>query len=323
MNTILSGDSTGNTLTGNDANDLLFGNLGNDTLNGGDGNDLLEGGDGIDSLAGGAHNDTYVFGLADGTDTINEVGAGELIRTIRANGGALSSLNFFDSVAGAGGDLVIAYNGQQITVSNHFGIGQVENLVFSGSASYAGYNLGSASYTLSTGPTASPGVNTILSGDTSNNTLAGNTGNYLLFGNDNSDSLIGNSGNDLLVGGSGNDTLNGGAGRDWMQGGSGADTFVFAATADSGGAAGTADIITDFTQADDKIDLSAINAPFNSDVFSFGGQNANVVANSVTWFEDLNGNTIVQLDNTNDAAADMMVVVKGTGLGLTQADFLL
>ena len=31
-----------------------------------------------------------------------------------------------------------------------------------------------------------------------------------------------------------------------------------------------------------------------------------------------NGNTIVQLDNTNDAAADMMVVVKGTGLGLTK-----
>ena len=46
------------------------------------------------------------------------------------NGAALSSLNFFDSVAGAGGNLVIDYNGQQITVINEFAAGNnstVEN----------------------------------------------------------------------------------------------------------------------------------------------------------------------------------------------------
>ena len=46
------------------------------------------------------------------------------------NGAALSSLNFSNSVVGAGGNLVIDYNGQQITVINEFAAGNnstVEN----------------------------------------------------------------------------------------------------------------------------------------------------------------------------------------------------
>ena len=67
--------------------------------------------------------------------------------TIRANGAALSSLNFFDSWHVPVGISVIDYNGQQITVTNHFvlaGTKNIEKLAFSGGASYAGYGLGSA-----------------------------------------------------------------------------------------------------------------------------------------------------------------------------------
>ena len=103
----------------------IFGGAGNDTLDGGNGDDLLVGGTGNDTLFGGGGNDTYLFALNDGIDTINENGGsngggGNDQITIMTNGAALSSLNFFDTVAGAGGNLVIDYNGQQITVINEF-----------------------------------------------------------------------------------------------------------------------------------------------------------------------------------------------------------
>jgi hypothetical protein len=65
----------------------------------------------------------------------------------------------------------------------------------------------------------------------------------------------------------------------------------------------TADVITDFTQGD-VIDLTAINVPFNAvdGSFAFSGLNSDVVANSITWYEN-SGDTIVQLYNTGDTNA--------------------
>ena len=123
---IVAGTSGNDNLNGGSGgNDLIFAGAGNDTVDGGSGNDLLVGGTGNDTLFGGGGNDTYLFALNDGIDTINENGGsngggGNDQITIMANGAALSSLNFFDSVAGAGGNLVIDYNGQQITVINEF-----------------------------------------------------------------------------------------------------------------------------------------------------------------------------------------------------------
>ena len=57
----------------------------------------------------------------------------------------------------------------------------------------------------------------------------------------------------------------------------------------------------------DIINLSAIDANTSSNrnqAFVYGGQNANVVARSVTWFES-NGNTIVQADVNGNATADL------------------
>jgi len=57
-------------------------------------------------------------------------------------------------------------------------------------------------------------------------------------------------GTDTLIGGDGNDRLFGGKGNDTLTAGTGADTFVFAP-------GGGDDAVTDFTQGDDRIDLSA------------------------------------------------------------------
>ena len=261
---IVAGTSGNDNLNGGSGgNDLIFAGAGNDTVDGGNGNDLLVGGTGNDTLFGGGGNDTYVFGLNDGIDTINESGGstpggGNDQITIMANGAALSSLNFLDSVTGAGGNLVIDYNGQQITVIDQFTAGNnstVESLTFFGGASYLGYDLGSSSYTFGSG------ANSIQAGDSDDNTLTGDLGRDLLFGNAGNDTITGGGGSDLLVGGDGNDTLTGGTGDDVLVGGTGNDVltggggnnrYVFA----EAGAA-NADIITDFSTKD-VVDLSPL-----------------------------------------------------------------
>ena len=69
------------------------------------------------------------------------------------------------------------------------------------------------------------------------------------------DLLTGGPGPDFLFGLGGNDTLVGGAGNDTLTGGPGADIFVF--RPNSG-----ADIITDFRDRSDKIDLSSYHIGF-------------------------------------------------------------
>src|SRR5262249_50800267 len=116
----------------------------------------------------------------------------------------------------------------------------------------------------------------------------------------------------------------GGDGGDTLTGGPGNDTFVFAAVADSIPAA--PDVITDFFHGQDKLDFSAIDANTaakGNQAFLFAGQNASVVANSVSWFES-GSDTIVQADvNGDTTAADLTVVLTGIHHNLTASDFLL
>ena len=309
VNTILAGSTALETLTGNTGNDLIFGGAGNDTITSGDGTNLMVGGAGndgmtgginddwlvgganTDTLAGAAGNDTYVFGLADGTDTINESGVGtsdDIV--IQGNGAALTTLDFTDSsTTAATGNLVIAYNGQTATVTNHFvgGTNVVEFLTFSGGATYAGYSLGTGTYTISTDDssprTATAGVNTVLAGSSAAETLTGNTGNDLISGGggidtidggDGSDLLIGDAAADIMTGGIGNDWLVGGAGADSLTGGTGADHFVFMATTD-----GT-DTIADFNSG--QVDVIDILVSAFGGGLTTGTDPATVFASSAT-----------------------------------------
>jgi len=60
--------------------------------------------------------------------------------------------------------------------------------------------------------------------------------------------LVGTAADEVLVGGAGDDTIDGGAGSDVLVGGGGADTFVV----------GDGDIIADFTEGEDTINLDAL-----------------------------------------------------------------
>lgn len=226
-NDIILGMDGDDTLRGNGGNDVLIGGRGNDRLEGGSGNDRLIGGLGTDTLVGGTGNDTYVFGLNDGSDTITEdAGGGSADRIVIATGGeALGSLNARDTNGGTNaGSLVIDYNGNSITVNNHFqGTNSqtgVEFITFDG-GSIGGYALGTEDYRISKSDTGSTrngtsGNDFIAGENTNNQSINGGAGNDLIFGGTGTDSINGGDGDDLLIGNGGNDSVSGGAGDDTM-----------------------------------------------------------------------------------------------------------
>ena len=71
------------------------------------------------------------------------------------------------------------------------------------------------------------------------------------------DNLVGTSGADTMTGRAGNDVIRGGGGRDTITLGSGRDTAVYTAVSDSPFASNW-DLITDFVQGEDRIDLTAL-----------------------------------------------------------------
>lgn len=90
----------------------------------------------------------------------------------------------------------------------------------------------------------------LLFGARGEDVLAGNDGDDVIIGLWHSDRLIGGAGNDRLKGGAGHDVLRGGPGNDGLTGGPGRDVFVHAP-------GDGRDIVQDFTQGDDRIDLTA------------------------------------------------------------------
>lgn len=157
----------------------------------------------------------------------------------------------------------------------------------------------------------------VLFGGTGNDKLFGRGGSDALYGDGGADILDGGEGNDALFGGADADTLIGGLGRDLMLGGSGPDIFDFNAITESGNTIGTADVIADFVEGVDKIDLRDV-----SGVFGYAGPelNTGVGPHSVFWSHS-GGNTIIEVNATFDTTSDMRIVLTGLHT-LTSADFL-
>lgn len=138
----------------------------------------------------------------------------------------------------------------------------------------------------------------------------GGAGADLLVGSTSANALIGNAQNDILMGLGGADILTGGAGN---------DTFQFLKLSDSTTKA--ADLITDFVQGQDKIDVAAIVTSAGA-MFDFIGfqQFSHAAGEFRESFS--HGNTILSGDLNGDSKADFVVVLKGHFL-LELADFAL
>jgi len=142
-----------------------------------------------------------------------------------------------------------------------------------------------------------------LAGGTGGDRLHGGSGDDVLNGGGGNDRLHGGAGTDTLIGGSGSDRLNGGAGNDTLTGGGGADVFVLNYQPGH-------DVVTDFQDGTDKIDLSAFHIASFADL----APSISTVGNSAT----LNLNAAIPLP------MDLVLVLESTApITLTAADFIL
>ncbi len=157
--------------------------------------------------------------------------------------------------------------------------------------------------------------------------LLGGLGDDVLHGGRGHDRLTGSDGNDVLDGSGGADHLFGGAGSDTMMGGSGADKFVFASLSDTSTEPLMCDIIADFKQGEDKIDLSAIDANTTNsvadDAFVFIGEAAFTHQAGELRITS-SSETRVELDANGDGVADAIFTLWWTAQSTpTSADFIL
>ena len=172
----------------------------------------------------------------------------------------------------------------------------------------------------------------LLQGGRGNDYLYGFLGNDTLAGGDGHDTLRGEWGVDHLSGGAGNDWLLGGDAQDVLTGGSGADTFAFWNESDSTRIA--RDIIRDFEQGPDRIDLAGIDARdagggFNDrdDAFTFRGTapftgTAGELRYDILVIGGGEAVTMVRGDTDGDRVSDFELRLDGAYL-LNASDFVL
>ena len=121
-------------------------------------------------------------------------------------------------------------------------------------------------------------------GGDGDDTLYGRGGDDLITGGRGDDVIYNGVGDDTVVADNGKDTLWGGAGNDVLTGGGGDDVFIFEAGSGS-------DTITDFTLADDTLNL----------------------VGTTTDFTDLASVTAASSNTTVDGTAGLMIDLGGGG----------
>ena len=159
----------------------------------------------------------------------------------------------------------------------------------------------------------------------------GGAGNDLIQGSDQADRINGDDGTDRLFGGAGADVLNGGAGLDALIGGAGADrltggagtdVFIFTTSEIDTTKAGPHDVVTDFVQGQDYLDISALYSghAVNSVTPGKAGDAAKLGGYKVEFYTE-GGKTYVIGDTDGKAGADFTIELTGT-FKLKAADFI-
>ncbi len=319
---ILTGDSAANRLTGSAGNDTLDGDVGADTMIGGTGNDNYF----VDSVA-----DVVTELVGQGIDTIRSAITYSLVDTdgAGANGGNVENLTLTGIAAinatGNARNNVLTGNSAANTLT---GAGGSDTLDGGAGADTMIGGIGNDIYFVD----AVTDVVTELAGqgtDTVRSSI-----DYALKANFETLILTGAAGisgtgtaaANTITGNSGNNIIRGAGGRDVLTGADGNDTFKYNAITDSGLTAGTRDVISDFVQSADRIDLLVIdaNGALAGNAFTF-------IAAKDAAFTGVAGelrhitsgaNTIVEGDTNGDAVADFQIQLTGA-FTLTGADFIL
>lgn len=236
-----TGNALDNIITGNDANNILDGGLGTDNLISGAGNDTLmysndriwptrfvawNSGSPGDIVNGEMIEVNPRFGSFDAFD-----GGDGYDKIVMSDGGSALFLDDKYSPNPLGYDMARIHNVEEVEGGNGNDIIDFTSTKFSYS-------------------------DVTFKGGDGNDVLWSSTGNDMNYGGNGNDKLDGGVGNDTLDGGAGDDTIIGGFGQDSLTGGTGNDIFRIISMLDS--LVGKEDVITDFTQGQDKIDVSAL-----------------------------------------------------------------
>lgn len=197
-----------------------------------------------------------------------------------------------------------------------------------------------------------------LDGTTDADFVWGAAGDDVIYGDGYAPGIPGNGqgpaqyvgGNDTLLGGDGNDWLSGGHGADMLLGGGGADRFAFGThipmntntvtpqifVLDTGVGAGARDVILDFVQGEDVIDLSLLlnlgHRHLNvNESYTFIGTAAFTGAGAQVRYAVDGDRTVVQIDGTAfssgavvgvDGVVDAEIELHGA-YALVESNFLL
>lgn len=164
----------------------------------------------------------------------------------------------------------------------------------------------------------------VQAGGTLGGAFSGGLGNDTVMGSDKRDKLQGDAGRDVINGGAGRDFINGGADADELTGGADADDFIYRDLSEMSDAR-RIERITDFTQGEDRIVLSKIDADTTlagNQAFTFIGTAAFSGTAGEMRYVQLNGGTRVLFDDDGDGVADAELRLDGT-INLTEFDFAL
>ncbi len=280
---------------GGDGDDVILGNIGTDELHGGMGKDLINGNQNNDIIFGDVDDDTL-----DGNQGDDIVYGGDGADNIRGSNGRDKLFGDAGNDWMSGGADDDELHGGE---GNDFLEGAVGNdLLFGGD--------GDDTICGNDG-------NDVIDGGAGNDIILGHYGSELIHGGNGDDNIEGNQDNDILHGDEGNDRIRGGIGDDTLIGGLGVDTligavgrdvFVFENLDDSTSSA--SDLILDFIQGEDKINVSAFgfseiskglgsNVSGNGLEYHFEGNETIVKDIDSNFSFKLNGNINLNYDDFN------------------------
>ena len=263
------------------------------SVSGGNGNDTLVGADAADRFHGGSGNDVLSGGGGD--DTIYGEDGNDVM--YGGNGhDVLSGEGQNDRIHGHDGDDTMTGGLGNDTMIGGFGADSIEG----GSGSDQ------------------------LHGGDQNDTIFGENGNDTILGGNGDDVLSAGGNNDTVYGNHGDDTITGGTGVDRLYGGLDSDTFVFNSEAEIG-SGGAADVIADFQQGMDVIDLSGVDAlsgVAGDQEFTFVGTAAHSGAGATLRYVNNGIDTLVYGDTSANGAGNFTLRLSGS-FDLTADDFIL
>jgi Ca2+-binding RTX toxin-like protein len=311
---IIRGTGGADQLLGAPGGNLMIGLSGDDTVLGGTGNDTIRGNHGADMLSGGLGFDRFSF------VTRNDSGATVATRdriTDFQQGIDLIDLSQIDANTQVGKQAFTF-----LGTAAHTGAGATLRYVQSGGetvlfADFDGDSTGDFSISLQ-------GTFDLTAADFTNASIIqvrGGSGADVLVGSPGGKAMLGLDGNDVILGATGADTIIGGTGNDTVTGDLGQDRFAYS-TGDIGGGGGQ-EVITDFQQGVDLIDLSrfdALDGTPGVQAFSFLGTAAHSGFGGTLRYVQTASQTIIYGDTSANGAGNFAIALQGR-IDLTAADF--